>query len=633
MNINHITPVTQKAGPGPDNLLALPEYIIRTFFPGLLTTFPFLIRSPRITRSLSLLVALWWFGPTAFYRLKSISDQVSSYFISSVSITSDEDLFDFLVRWLEKRRTLRSEQSLVASLNNPKPKGHRWHHHSDESDLFADPRNVEIQYEASHGLQIIIYKRRIFAIRRTFGDGNIYNGTKSTRTEILKISCLGRSTGPVKELLEEVYRLHREKEKGLTIIRRPFGQNYGRNGWARISQKPRRALNTVILDPRQKEEIIKDIEDYIDPQSQTWYGSRGIPYRRGYLFHGPPGTGKTSLAMALAGHFGLDIYVVSLLDQAIGDSELIALFNALPPRCLLLLEDIDTVGLSRRPELERVPAWYKQAQAAKGGLEEEDDDKDDKTRVSRVSLSGLLNAVDGVAAPEGHILIMTTNEPDKLDEALVRSGRVNRRVEFESATRGQARDIFVRMFKEDMDEDEAEGVSARVKKKMTGQEKAEEIPRTEFELVGLAERYAEKIPEHEFSPADLQDYLLMRKNEPAKAVEEVEEWKEKSSKERERKAEEKERRRKERAEKAQVKMKLMKEMMAMSDGVEQGAEVLVLDGAKKAGQSGGVGSAETTDGSSKGESRDLAKTSSSTEGSEQTEAKDGIPGVDKATTS
>lgn len=221
---------------GPDSLLGVPEYILRTFFPGVI---PFLVRSPRVARSLSLFVALWWFGPTAYFRLKTLWSQISSYFVSTVIVTSDEDLFEYLVRWLEKQRTLRSEQSLIATLNSPKPRGRGYHHGVDELSPQEDPRTVEIQYEASHGLQWLFYRRRFFILKRMFGEGNVYNGVKSQKTEALKLSCLGRSTKPVKELLEHVYRQHKDKEKSLTIIRRPFGAHYGRNGWTRISQKPR----------------------------------------------------------------------------------------------------------------------------------------------------------------------------------------------------------------------------------------------------------------------------------------------------------------------------------------------------------------------------------------------------------
>jgi chaperone BCS1 len=311
----------------------------------------------------------------------------------------------------------------------------------------------------------------------------------------------------------------------------------------------------VILRAAQKTEVISDIEAYIDPSTQAWYGARGIPYRRGYLFHGEPGTGKTSLAMAIAGRFGLDIYVISLLDMSIGDSELIGLFNTLPPKCLLLLEDIDTVGLQREsPRAQRHgPQWTKAL--AKIG-EGDDDDEEEKPQLSRVSLSGLLNAIDGVAAPEGHILIMTTNKPEKLDEALVRSGRISVRVAFEKATSEQARDLFMRMY---WHEDE---------KQKSKSEKGVKATTAEYgHLETLARQFGEQVPDHIFSPADLQDFLLTRRKDPQRAVDELEEWKVKTVEEKAKKAEDEAKRRKVKAEKAKQKMA---EMMAMS-GEIQGA--------------------------------------------------------------
>lgn len=255
--------------------------------------------------------------------------------------------------------------------------------------------------------------------------------------------------------------------------------------------------------------------------------------------------------MAVAGRFGLDIYVISLLDQSLGDSELVGLFNTLPPRCLLLLEDIDSVGLARRPDSD----YGRGKLAALKTDDDESEDEDKKGQRSRVSLSGLLNAVDGVAAPEGHILIMTTNKPDALDEALVRSGRISVRIKFAAATKSQARDLFVRMLKNDgADDDDDNGELG---------EKASDGKTSEEDLAILAEKFAEQIPEHEFSPADLQDFLLTRKTEPQRAVDEVETWKVEILKERAIKAEERERWTKERAEKAKaVKERQLSQLMA-----------------------------------------------------------------------
>src|SRR4051794_18609299 len=60
------------------------------------------------------------------------------------------------------------------------------------------------------------------------------------------------------------------------------------------------------------------------------YTDRGIPYRRGYLFSGPPGTGKSSFISALAGHYGYSICTLSLSERTLDDMRLTYLLNTCP---------------------------------------------------------------------------------------------------------------------------------------------------------------------------------------------------------------------------------------------------------------------------------------------------------------
>ena len=173
------------------------------------------------------------------------------------------------------------------------------------------------------------------------------NGKASDYDEVIVITCVGRNAVPIKELLVFVKRWSLNKASTTTTIyQAPAQKQGGERYWKRQSRRPSRPLSTVSLDLQQQGRILGDINEYLNPATARWYAARGIPHRRGYLFHGPPGTGKTSLSFALAGIFGLNIYCLSLND-GVSESELSTLFNSLPSRCFLLLEDIDAAGIRR----------------------------------------------------------------------------------------------------------------------------------------------------------------------------------------------------------------------------------------------------------------------------------------------
>lgn len=408
-------------------------------------------------------------------------------------------------------------------------------------------------------------------------------------------------TEPIKRLLRHAKRLYYDDHHAKTMVRRPSPQNMrrygGRHSWILVANRPVRPMKTVVLDAEQKVQVLADINEYLHPATPRWYANRGIPLRRGYLFHGPPGTGKTSLSFALAGVFGLDIYVISLLEPTLTEEDLSGLFSSLPRRCVVLLEDIDTAGLSR-------PAGDGESKGAKGKdgeggkeanmadwkvadlareLKRHPGSADEK---KGISLSGLLNAIDGVASHEGRVLIMTTNKPEALDEALIRPGRVDLQVGFGYATQGQAKELFERMYEADKqhvkpgragapdsakehhpnqsngkavgsDHTHANGsahAAAGDKDKTSStpdsdtdaeDEKASLLDAgvqqtteptvdtpddngsetlTDDSLSHLAAAFASKIPDGQFSPAEIQGFLLKRKKNPMKAVLEVDKW-------------------------------------------------------------------------------------------------------------
>lgn len=169
--------------------------------------------------------------------------------------------------------------------------------------------------------------------------------------------------------------------------------------WQRRDDLPPRPLDTVILPEEQKARIVDDLTRFLG--SADRYEQLGLPYHRGYLFHGPGGTGKTSLARALASHFGLDLYFIPLTSVD-ADTQLLHMVGTITPGSMLLLEDVDVLH---------------------GATTRDDDHKG-------ITLAGLLNALDGVATPQGLVTVMTTNRREKLDEALLRRGRVDLDEEF-----------------------------------------------------------------------------------------------------------------------------------------------------------------------------------------------------------
>lgn len=183
-----------------------------------------------------------------------------------------------------------------------------------------------------------------------------------------------------------------------------------------------RDLDSVILPHSFKETLLKDIHRFLS--RRQWYEKRGIPHRRGYMLHGSPGSGKTSFIKALAGSIAHNICILNLAEPTLTDESLLELLSELPSKSIIVLEDVD---------------------AAFGRRNEAKDEQKPK-----VTFSGLLNALDGVASANSFILFMTTNHLERLDPALVRPGRTDMIFELPDAKPAQVKEMLLHFYFSDL---------------------------------------------------------------------------------------------------------------------------------------------------------------------------------------
>ncbi|CCE88778.1 Piso0_001559 [Millerozyma farinosa CBS 7064] len=264
------------------------------------------------------------------------------------------------------------------------------------------------------GKHLIKYKGAYMLINRE-RSGKLIDMTNGSPFETVTLTTLYRDRFLFQSLLDEAKKLALKAREGKTVLFTSWGPE-----WRPFGQpRKKRMFGSVILDEGVGEAILNDVKDFLG--SGDWYHRRGIPYRRGYLLYGPPGSGKTSYIQALAGELDYNICILNLSENNLTDDRLNHLMNHIPERSILLLEDVDA-------------AFNKREQSKEKGF------------TSGVTFSGLLNALDGVTSAEECITFMTTNHPDKLDPALMRPGRVDFKVLINNATEYQVRKMFLRFY-------------------------------------------------------------------------------------------------------------------------------------------------------------------------------------------
>jgi len=322
------------------------------------------------------------------------------FFISTLTVDSrDEFLFSALIEYMDTHPKLRGVNQFTARSVR---QGTAYQSLDDDLRSGQPPRAF---LSPGEGLHIVRLDGRWLWIRR---DVQVAQAV----FEKVSLSQFGRSPARLQAFLQAAIdaRAARETDTLSVYIPNPF---HG-GDWMRARLGSRRPLSSVVLKTGQGEDLLADLELFF--ASRERYAQLGIPWRRGYLLYGPPGTGKTSLVTALASELRLNVCTLSLASPIVTDEKIHTLLAAVPQRSLLLIEDVD--------------AFFRERDAAHAQV--------------KLSFSGFLNALDGVATQEGTVLFMTTNHVERLDPALIRAGRIDEQVELGWADAEQLRRLYLK---------------------------------------------------------------------------------------------------------------------------------------------------------------------------------------------
>jgi hypothetical protein len=361
------------------------------------------------------IMATYALGHSVYATAKKIRTKISETRRYTVKVDGDDALFDALQPWLLLQLDDLSKRSLEAGLISARKRGT---HNADYAtpvavDDVPEPRDIFVAYDGTREHRVTINSHTVTV--RLVTDGSSQSGDPAIQRLIRPIRSLVFETHSVAardavlDMLNDV---------GVAVLRKTSRSSrlYTMRAWGEWEYRgnlPPRPLTSVICTDGQVEKAADDLARFL--ASADRYAAVSAPYHRGYLFHGPPGTGKTSLARALASHHNLDLHYLPLASVK-GDEELANKVAAIDSHSgMLLLEDIDVFHATRIRD------------DAGGG----------------VTLSGLLNALDGAATPEGLVVVMTTNDRSVLDDALIRPGRVDMEIEMGLIGPSQVADLFM----------------------------------------------------------------------------------------------------------------------------------------------------------------------------------------------
>lgn len=323
----------------------------------------------------------------AAYALRSFPRKVWGFierrYTSFISLDQGQEPLEWMLVWLGNTEYGKNTRRLTVTNNNELTIGEGMHW------FVRDKRLVLVSYNRSYFES---------------------DGVPLGRKEEIRVRIIPGDRELLETILGEAKEQHKKSMSGKTYVYMPDAWGSGWNGCDILAK---RSFESVVLTETNESAIRKRLERFSSSKEQC--RELGLPWRLSFLLHGTPGNGKSSMASVIASEMNYHLYVLNL-NGISSDKHLLSLCSQIGEDALLLIEDIDAYNV----------------------------DRDNEKSKDGITLSGLLNALDGITAKNGRITIMTTNDPDSLDPALIRKGRADCHVKFEKPVADQLSRLYTR---------------------------------------------------------------------------------------------------------------------------------------------------------------------------------------------
>lgn len=333
----------------------------------------------------------------------SIWERIMTLISYKVTIYQTDELYDYITYWIRDNHKSKARNVEYTTRS------------ADDDDDLPNTRGKKAKDIKEIPIEDFFYLRKYASwIRISFGRDKLENANNLKSVYLKHYVFKGIfASRSIRRLIKEINENYGNIKKDPRFyISKGDWFSYMQN----ITGKP---LSQVVINKKLKDEILDDISNWKDSRDE--YIRRGIPHKRGHCYFGPPGTGKTTLSRAIAIEYEMDVYNINL-NNIDGDNDMISMFSEINPGSILLFEDIDAFFHGR----------------------------DVINKKSKITFSGLLNALDGAISLNNVLVIFTTNHIEQLDPALLRPGRIDVIKEIGFATNSEINEYLTMFYNTDI---------------------------------------------------------------------------------------------------------------------------------------------------------------------------------------